>query len=486
MFNQSLKETDSTATSSVVTSAIDQQRSAVVIKPADNKRKPAATATVNQQVTNSANWDYSFNSVHSRLISDLFKTLDNIFQHFQTVTTTTMACNANTSNMSTKSNENNNNKTALNKNNNNNQTDSFQKNRNLSKSNEENENETENSKHTNSASNLKADKQRHFFKKSNTQVQKRNQIQNQSNIKQTNEHMNTQSRPRTQNSFKSSLKKKRMSLSNPVSIAAVAAAAPAYSKVVVDAHSTQTYQDDTSKKKRVLSHSSSEANTTQIVNISNSIKRKNTQMKMFNKTGAAVKQSSIKSISKKAALTPAKCKVNDMNSSCLSMDKLNEPDTSTSLVNVTGATPSPCPSPIPSKKSKIFNPLPFNILSGNVSNAKKLNLINEEKLLIEKNARYSKTTIKSGSAVVVRMSTLSNFGKKIDKQNSISALMINKGNSNQDNVLTKRLNEACIYNDSFKSSIDEECTKYNAVSKINDSVSPVSSKISLFKKSVRV
>lgn len=108
--------------------------------------------------------------------------------------------------------------------------------------------------------------------------------------------------------------------------------------------------------------------------------------------------------------------------SCLS---LNEPETSVSLVNVTGATNSPVPTPMPSpifsattkeqtnnKKNKILTSSPFVS-----ANAKKLNLINEEKLLMEKNARYSKTTAKS--AVVVRMTTLTNHSKKIDKQNSI-------------------------------------------------------------------
>jgi len=171
--------------------------------------------------------------------------------------------------------------------------------------------------------------------------------------------------------------------------------------------------------------------------------------------------------------------------SCIS---LNEPDTSISLVTVTGATNSPMPTPLPSpiptakdqanKNKKNFTSSPL------FSNSKKLNLIDEEKLLMEKNARYSKTTAKS--AVVVRMATLSNYSKKIDKQNSISAIMFSK---NSDNLLNKKLNDSLACIDSLKhSSVDEDngmaSTKFNVIPKINDNASPVSSKISLFKKSV--
>ena len=171
--------------------------------------------------------------------------------------------------------------------------------------------------------------------------------------------------------------------------------------------------------------------------------------------------------------------------SCLS---LNEPDTSISLVNVTGATnstiPTPLPSPITPAKEQANKQKKTLTSSPLFSNAKKLNLINEEKLLMEKNARYSKTTAKS--AVVVRMATLSNYGKKIDKQNSISAIMFSK---NSDNLLNKKLNDSLACIDSLKhSSVDEEygttSAKFNVIPKINDNASPVSSKISLFKKSV--
>lgn len=537
---QTNQEADSKPSGALVTSAIDQQRSLAPNKPLDTNKKKSNTSS-NTNATNSVilnsnisginttnnnsntisaisnnnsnsnaiavnitpNWDYSISTIHSRLISDLFKNLELLVQNYPNTSSSMTPTNTFSSKPGdTKQPIITNQKIV---------SDSFQKNRNLSKSNDENNdyetpeiskiasNNTNQPISSNSNSNFtsKSDKQKHFFKKSNTQVQKSNR-HNQPKV-------DTKSTP-SHNGFKSSLKKKRLSLSNPVSLAAAIAATShtppiKLPTIVNDPHST-TYEDESDKKKRILSHSSSEANTTQIVSLSSSIKRKNIQIKSSAIAASKTsKQPSLKSINKKT-LAPVINKIEDISSSCLSLDKLNEQETSTSFINITGATPSPMPSPAPSpmpsqsgattpvppgKKNKFFTTSPFSYINSNVNNVKKLNLINEEKLMIEKNARYAKATPKANSAVVVRMSTLSNFAKKIDKQNSISAIMINKGNNNNNanNDLNRKLNEAYIYNDSLKQlSIDEDCSRLNMPTRISDNVSPVSSKISLFKKTV--
>ncbi len=291
--NASLEKPLVAHSSATITSAIDQQRSQLV-KPVNNsnqnqKRKTnqtisTSTAGVPSTLTGAANnnpntgitnWNGSISSVHSRIISDLFKSLDIICQHFQlvasSVTTTATAVNLN--------------------------TDSLQKNKNISKSNESNENEiTDSSKHVNltssAANHSRSEKQRNFFKKSNTQVQKR-QNNNANNavfsklpaINSINHSISPEKdkdilgRLKKQGTFQSSLKKKRQSLSNPVSIAATAISSIDF-KITMDPHSQQQQQMQQKRinekdmvRKRALSHSSSETNHTEIASLSDSIKR---------------------------------------------------------------------------------------------------------------------------------------------------------------------------------------------------------------------
>ena len=153
------------------------------------------------------------------------------------------------------------------------------------------------------------------------------------------------------------------------------------------------------------------------------------------------------------------------------------------MINFTGTTPSPIITPL-IKQKKMLNSL--NYVTNNLKNNNKSNnLINDERLMIQKNARYSKP-VTAKSAVVVRMATLTQFSKKFTKQNSISA--INTAiNNNNNNYLTnnKKLNDSSILNDSFpQSSIEDDYSRSNIIPKINDNVSLVSSKITLFKKSV--
>jgi hypothetical protein len=399
----------------------------------------------NNNNNNKTNWDYSINTIHLNLIKDIFKTLETL------------------------------------------------KNNQTNKLIEENENDQQ-QQQTSSTSNLKPDKQRNFFKKSNTQIHnKRNHNNNtttttitaNNNNNNTNKMNDLHIRPRKMNSLKGSLKQKRLSLSNPVSIAAEAETIGGGGEtsgsggqhlllpVVISLDDNDEEEDNdvvfdnskllNSNNKR---YSSSELISSSTITVTNQSTTNLSKKKQQNKS----KKNKQKTTEEAAAAA-----------SSLSLDKLNEQNTSTSMINFTGTTPSPIITPL-NKQKKMLNSL--NYVTNNLKNNNKSNnLINDERLMIQKNARYSKP-VTAKSAVVVRMATLTQFSKKFTKQNSISA--INTA-INNNNYLTnnKKLNDSSILNDSFpQSSIEDDYSRSNIIPKINDNVSLVSSKITLFKKSV--
>jgi len=392
----------------------------------------------NNNNINKTNWDYSINTIHLNLIKDIFKTLETL------------------------------------------------KNNQTNKLIEENENDhQQQQQQTSSTSNLKADKQRNFFKKSNTQIHNKRNHNNNTTTPSNNTSSNTNKmndlRPRKINSLKGSLKQKRLSLSNPVSIAAEAETIGGGGggetsgsggqhlllPVVIslddnDEEDNDVVFDNSKLLNSNKRHSSSELISSSTITVTNQSTTNLSKKKQ---------QKSKKNKQKTTTVAAA--------ASSLSLDKLNEQNTSTSMINFTGTTPSPIITPL-IKQKKMLNSL--NYVTNNLKNNNKTNnLINDERLMIQKNARYSKP-VTAKSAVVVRMATLTQFSKKFTKQNSISAINTAINNNLTNN---KKLNDSSILNESFpQSSIEDDYSRSNIIPKINDNVSLVSSKITLFKKSV--
>lgn len=114
------------------------------------------------------------------------------------------------------------------------------------------------------------------------------------------------------------------------------------------------------------------------------------------------------------------------------------------------------------------------------------NIDKQENFLLKKYARYAKASPKSGSAVV-RIPTFTHSVKadKINKQNSLSSVMINKFNSIKNStgaLANMSVSDSCKKLDS----LDHSNQLVNSNANNNDNISVVSSKISLFKKPVKL